>query len=268
MSNTLFVGKVYYHFGELPSTNDWAMELLDAKRWPSHGQPSKTRPPEGTVVRADNQTAGRGQLGSRWQSQPGENLLLSAIFYPNWLEVNTQFCLSMAVALALRDCVAAFTGNQPLAVKWPNDLLLNGNKTAGILIQNTICGSSLQSAVVGIGLNVNQVQFPPDLPKATSMALALGHSLDLADVEAKLFECLEHRYLQLKSGQSNELHAEYEQRLWRIGELTTFLRQPDGSCFDGRILGVTSQGLLRLETNAGEERFELKAVSIGDCLTF
>lgn len=254
MLNTLFVGKVYHRFEELPSTNDWAAELL------ATSSTSKTRPPEGTVVRADNQTAGKGQLGSPWQSEPGENLLLSIIFYPTWLETNGQFYLSMAVALALHDCLSAFAEQSKIAVKWPNDLYLNDRKAAGVLIQNTLSGTQLQSSIVGIGLNLNQTRFPSDLPNASSLACALGRKVDVDAVEAQLFAALEQRYLQLKAGQRSAIKETYEQRLWRRGENAAFIRQSDGSRFDGRIIGVTEQGLLRVETSAGEERFELKTL--------
>ncbi|HRI60574.1 MAG TPA: hypothetical protein PK228_12640, partial [Saprospiraceae bacterium] len=92
MTNTLFIGKVYHRFDELPSTNDWAAELL-----------AKSKPPEGTAVRADSQSAGRGQYGSRWESAAGKNLTISIILYPRWLEVSAQFYLSMAVALGVQD---------------------------------------------------------------------------------------------------------------------------------------------------------------------
>ena len=129
MTNTLFIGKVYHRFNELPSTNDWAAALL-----------AKSTPPEGTVVRADTQTAGRDQFGSKWVSNPGENLLLSVILYPNWLLIKDQFYLSMAIALALYD----MTGDAGATVKWPNDLYLGNHKAAGILIQNTVSSATLQ----------------------------------------------------------------------------------------------------------------------------
>ena len=95
MTNTLFTGKVYYRFDELPSTNDYARDLL-----------AKSRPSEGTVVRAASQSAGRGQFGSSWVAEPDANLTLSVILYPNWLKITDQFRLSEAVALAVRDTVS------------------------------------------------------------------------------------------------------------------------------------------------------------------
>jgi len=138
MSNTLFVGKVYHRFDELPSTNNsssenhcfWSKILMDL----ALQKPAR----KGTVVRAANRTARRGQFGSQWHSSAGKNLLLSIILYPTWLEVQAQFYLSMAVALALQDLGASYCGEPASKVKWPNDLYLKDKKTAGILIQNSI----------------------------------------------------------------------------------------------------------------------------------
>jgi len=263
MSNTLFVGKVYHRFDELPSTNDWAANLVAQSAFDSRkaGQweAAKTKPPEGTVVRAANQTAGRGQLGSQWHSLPGENLLLSIILYPTWLEAQAQFYLSMAVALGLHDVLGSL-GRLSLsaAIKWPNDLYLVDKKVAGILIQNSLSGSNLQSSIVGIGLNVNQLDFPEGLPNATSLALTLGRPLDLDEVAELLFECLERRYLQLKAGNRAAIKAEYEAQLWRRGVSSRFVRTADGEEFEGVILGVTERGMLRVETEQGAEEFEVK----------
>lgn len=289
MTNTLFVGKVYLRFDELPSTNDRAAELL-----------AKSKPPEGTVVRADSQSAGRGQFGSRWESAAGQNLTLSVILYPNWLEAQQQFYLSMAVALGVKDAAFVFdptpnpsptgrgdverneasgmnkaggeeavvssrpplpTGEGPgVGLKWPNDLYLGPRKAGGILIQNSISGAFLQSSIVGIGLNVNQLAFDPALPNPTSLAAYFGRPFDLDAVADRLFECLERRYLQLKSGQHAAIKAEYEQSLFRLGEPAQFVRSADDTSFEGIIRGVTESGRLRIQTAAGEEVFDLKEV--------
>ncbi|MCB0573965.1 MAG: biotin--[acetyl-CoA-carboxylase] ligase, partial [Saprospiraceae bacterium] len=183
MANTLFIGKVYHRFDQLPSTNDHAAELI-----------AKSTPPEGTVIRAASQTAGRGQFGSRWESAAGKNLTLSVILYPDWLEAGAQFHLSMATALALHDTVYSIVQNLPdesllkagepstvyrlpstvhrppstVKIKWPNDLYLGDRKAAGILIQNSLSGAHLQSSILGIGLNVNQPEFDPSLPNPGS----------------------------------------------------------------------------------------------------
>ncbi len=278
MSNTLFIGKVYYRFDELPSTNDWAAEFIASRQ----KEAAKTRPPEGMVVRAANQTAGKGQLGSLWLSPQGENLLISIVLYPSWLAVSDQFYLSMSVALALRDVIVRIIKAEDLhgwteqderssklqvtpsriKIKWPNDLYIGDRKTAGILIQNTIAGSGLQSSIVGIGLNVNQLNFPPDLPNATSLARSLGVTYEIDDIADRLLECLEHRYLHLKSGEKKAIKAEYEAHLWRRGTTTTFIRQATGATFEGTIQGVNERGELLVQTDTEMATFEVKEVSV------
>ncbi len=253
MKNTLFTGKVYYRFDELPSTNDYARDLL-----------AKSRPSEGTVVRADSQSAGRGQFGSKWLTEPGVNLTLSVILYPNWLKITDQFRLSEAVALALLDTVnrlPSTVNRQPSTIKWPNDIYLGDRKTAGILIQNTLTGNHLETSIVGIGLNVNQTAFPPEIPNATSLCLATGRTFDLEAVAETLFECLERRYLQLKAGQTEILRAEYREHLLGLGALRNFAR-PDGSVFSGTIQGVQGDGRLEILGSHGLELFDIKAIQM------
>lgn len=255
MANTLFTGKVYHRFDELPSTNDYAAELI-----------AKSTPPEGMVVRAASQTAGRGQYGSRWESEAGQNLTFSIILYPNWLETGARFSLSMAVALSLHDTIRRlpYSGDIPpaagLKIKWPNDLYLGSRKTGGILIQNSLSGSFLQSSIVGIGLNVNQLSFDPSIPNPTSLALAFGRNFDLETVSDTLLECFEQRYLQLKSGQRSDMKAEYERHLYHMNTPASFVRS-NGAEFTGTIRGVDAGGRLRVENEAGDlEDFDLKEI--------
>ncbi|MDX1910422.1 MAG: biotin--[acetyl-CoA-carboxylase] ligase [Saprospiraceae bacterium] len=251
MSNTLFTGKVYHRFDELPSTNDRAASLL-----------ADGDPPEGTIVRADYQSAGRGQMGAQWWSRPGENLLLSIIYYPTWLEIGAQFYLNVSVALGVRDAIAkVLPASIPVLIKWPNDIYLGHKKTGGILIQNALSGMQIQSSVIGIGLNVNQSEFPDSLPHATSLSLMAGQAFDLDALAEKMFECLENRYLQLRTGNHAALHSEYESYLWRYGTPASYSRLRDGALLEATLIGVTSQGLLRLHTTEGEKRFDIKEIA-------
>ena len=250
MSNNLFIGKVYHRFPELPSTNDLAAELM-----------SKSRPPEGTVVRADNQTAGHGQFGSKWLSAAGQNLLVSIILYPSWLPPERQFDLSMAVALALHDTASALYPDGSWSVKWPNDLYEGDRKIAGILIKNSISSGQIQSSVVGIGLNINQTSFDASLPNPASLALVSGKNYDTDAVAVMLFESLEHRYLQLKSGAGKAIRAGYEQILYRKDIRSEFERLPEGSHFTGIIRGVGDSGMLLVETEQ-VNAFDLKQIRI------
>ncbi len=248
--NTLFVGKVVHHFDQLPSTNDHAWHLLE-----------QGRPPEGTAVRTDYQTAGKGQRGNVWEVLPGLNLTLSVIFYPHFLSAARPFLLSQMTALAVRDTVVLhLPPHVGVHVKWPNDVLLAGKKVAGILIRNMLSSSKIQASVVGIGLNVNQLDFPPHLARATSLAAATGHDLDLDELCHDLYRQLEQRYLQLKSGQEARIRRDYLSALYGYQERRRF-RTPEGEVFDGLIAGVRENGRLIIDTPMGRRYFDLKEVA-------
>ena len=159
---------------------------------------------EGSLVTTFNQTAGRGQMGNRWLSEPYQNLAFSIRLNPIFLQANEQFHLNKAVALAVQGVVEKYLSNAPqsspknVSVKWANDIFIGDKKVCGILIQNNLSGSSLQSSVIGIGLNINQLVFPKDL-NATSLRLETGQLFDLFDCIEQLTKGIEQRYLQLKS---------------------------------------------------------------------
>lgn len=280
LGNTIFTGKVYYCFDELPSTNDYAVQLIDTginteagdesqqSSTVLHGvKASKSRPAEGSVVRAVNQSAGHGQFGSRWESAPGANLTLSVIWYPVWLSAARSFYLNIVAALAVRDVVTALRNESPVAdnttpvcVKWPNDVYIGDRKCAGILIQNGIMGHQLQWSVVGIGLNVNQSAFSNAAPNAVSLASAFGCSFDPDDVMQQLFVRLEQRYLQLKAGGDAALRALYESHLYLRAQEAIFHHVQEDVSLPGTITGVTEAGRLKLRTAHGEQTFEPKSL--------
>ncbi|GJM36591.1 MAG: biotin--[acetyl-CoA-carboxylase] ligase [Saprospiraceae bacterium] len=246
--NTLFIGKVLLNYASLESTNASALELL-----------SKSNPSEGTVISAYEQTIGRGQIGSSWESEAGKNLTLSLILYPKFIPVRHQFILNQAIALGVRDTVAAFVDSE-VTVKWPNDIYIRGHKTAGILIQNQLLGSNLQACVVGIGLNVNQKIFSPALSNPTSLLLNVTSTLlDLGSVQEELFIQLEQRYLQLRGGQEAKIQGEYLQYMYRYGTLADYERA-DGTRFRGTIAGLTETGKLLVRHEHGTEAFEIKGI--------
>ncbi len=188
------------------------------------------------------------------------NLTLSILLYPKWLDIKAQFYLSMTIALAVLDTAKVHLDERTAALlttKWPNDLYIGDRKAGGILIQNTLSGSGWAAAIVGIGLNVNQLTFPSMDNRPTSLALVSGRTFDLDVVADTLYECVEKRYLRLKAGKRAEIHAEYEQHLYRRGQNSLFER-PDGQPFSGTIQGVETDGRLRLETEQGIELFDLK----------
>lgn len=188
--STLFVGQNLIKLKEVDSTNNYLKELL-----------SKSEPlPEGTAIMADNQFAGRGQQNSVWQTEVGKNISASIYLKPSGLALNKQFYLNMAVSLAVSEALSHFIP-QGIKIKWPNDMYYLNKKLGGILIENTLTGSSIKSSVIGIGLNINQEDFAEDIShKATSVFRILHREVQLEVIMEKLFVFMEKYYLILKSG--------------------------------------------------------------------
>lgn len=242
-----FIGDTRYHFPVLDSTNAWAAKLL-----------SKIRPKAGTLILADHQTAGRGQIGREWYSDPGLNLLCSCILYPE-LNSQEQFQVSMAVALAVRDTVATFCSDKDVWVKWPNDIYVHDRKIAGILIQNTLQSNTITSCIAGIGLNVNESDFPASLPNPTSLLLETEHSddlvspahwIDLPTVLDHLVARLTERVTEIGAS-GNPLSDGYQRVLYRRNIPAHFKLPDTEHTRKGTILHCDEQGRLVLQWEDG-----------------
>lgn len=241
------MGKVRIHLDGIESTNLYANELI-----------AKSKPSEGTVISTFNQWGGRGQIGSKWHSEPHKNIAFTVILQPTFLPIRQQFLLNQAVSLAVTDLVSRYS-SKPLHVKWPNDVYLNGKKIAGILIQGSIAKNSFQSVIIGIGLNVNQTEFPKDLPNPTSLKLEEDQDYDLEELTANLCQCLEIRYLQLRRDNKPQIQKDYLELFYQMGEFYQYF-YPNGTAFQGKIIGVSPIGKLLIQTEKGTEAFAMKEV--------
>lgn len=249
--NNVFVGKVFLHFDTLTSTNEYAMNLL-----------SKSKPSEGTVISALYQSTGRGQYGSRWHNEVGKAITLSVIFHPIFLNIREQFDLNIAIALGVYDCLRENCKIVDLSVKWPNDIYAGKRKLGGILIQNSLSGKKITSSVVGIGLNLNQQDFPADLPNPTSILLETGVEHNRDEIIGQLCTHLEANYLMLKAGNIIELRERYYAALYNF-KLPARYQRIDGSQFIGIITGITREGRLCIENELGaSEQFDLKEIKL------
>ncbi len=245
--NTLFVGKKVIVFESLPSTNTWLNQRLQIESLP-----------EGTIVIARNQTEGRGQRGNSWISKPGDSLTMSLLLNPKNLSPSQQFSLSQAISLAIHDLLVYCQIPDP-KIKWPNDLMSQEYKIGGVLIENSIRKEALQYSVVGIGLNINQTQFPENLDSATSLKLSSGLEFNTSKVIADLCSFLEKRYLQLHSGKLKEIETEYLSKIYRMSDWHSF--EDSSGIFKGRITGVSNSGQIRIEDECGDFRmFSTKEV--------
>ncbi len=189
------------------STNDVAKDLVTQNA------------PEGTVVLADEQTAGRGRMGRHWSAPPGTCLLCSILFRPDLLLTQAQW-LTMLCALAAADAVDQVAGLQA-SLKWPNDLIVKSSswkKLAGVLTETGVMGERLEFVVVGIGVNVNVAprDLPALAPDATSILAETGREVDRATLLAALLAGVETRYTRLQAGKSPQ--SEWAARLATLGQ--------------------------------------------------
>ncbi len=245
-SPALFLGKNLVELETADSTNNYAKDLL------ANGTPI-----EGTAILAHNQSAGRGQMGNVWQSAPGKNLTISFILYPDFLAADKQFYLNMAVSLAVKECCESYLSEE-VEIKWPNDIYYGDKKVAGILIENTITGSSLSSSVIGIGLNVNQTEFDAALANPTSLKTESGKELDIKQIFGRLSVYLEKYYLQLRQLHFNFLDRAYTEALYRYQQTHEFRK--GAQVFKGEINGVSKDGKLIIHSGGKEQRYGFKEI--------
>jgi BirA family transcriptional regulator, biotin operon repressor / biotin---[acetyl-CoA-carboxylase] ligase len=235
LANTLFLGKDITYLTECHSTNDLALEKIKERSIF-----------EGSIIVTDSQTAGKGQRGNQWISEPFQNLTFSLVLRPVFITPDRQFTLSMAVSNALIDMLGQY--GISAMVKWPNDIVSDdGKKLAGILIENTLTHKRIEYAVVGIGLNINQGAFGSI--KATSIANLLGRTIDVEDVFSRTVHELEKYYLMLKSGRIDEAKNRYMQKLYRY---QVWAKYQDEDIFDGKIEGIDIHGRLEVKKTTGE----------------
>jgi BirA family biotin operon repressor/biotin-[acetyl-CoA-carboxylase] ligase len=235
-------------FPSLNSTNAFTLDYL-----------SKTNPIEGTVISTKRQTAGRGQRGNYWESESDKNVSLSIILYPKFLAAAKQFDLSKIVALAVKDLIEEHC-NKAVKIKWPNDIYIENRKVAGILIQNSLTGSMIKNAVLGIGININQETFLSDAPNPTSLKLEVGEEFNIDDLIKKLCKYVEIWYLKLKANQTQSINDAYLNALYRLNEVHQYRIVETGEVFQGEIVGIANSGQLKVKTEIGILSFNIKAI--------
>ena len=225
----------------LTSTNDWALQ--EAQRLDNL-----------SITATFCQTAGRGQQGNKWSSAVGQNLLFSVLvkdfncFGLTPLPASRQFLLSRAAALS----VVAFLEKWGLhaSIKWPNDIYVENNKIAGVLIENGLQGKALVRSIIGIGINLGQREFPPELPNPTSVALLTGvdFSRDALRTELQRFATILEDKLK---EEADTLKNDYEQRLYRKDVWASYRDTRTGVHFEARLLGTEEGGRVLLEERGG-----------------
>ncbi|MGO4289390.1 biotin--[acetyl-CoA-carboxylase] ligase [Chitinophaga sp. RAB17] len=229
------IGHPFHVLDEIDSTNNYAMEQVNS------GQVTS-----GTAWFTSNQTAGKGTRGKQWLAQPGDICALSVALQPAMLPLSRQFMLSISVALATADFFASYAGDET-TIKWPNDIYWRDRKAVGMLIENVLRGNMWQYAIIGIGLNINQAAFPPELPNAVSLRQITGKTRDTSSVAKELCTFLDKRIRELQPASYEALLQEYTSRLFRWQQPALYRK--DGEIFEGIIRDVLPDGHLCLEKN-------------------
>ncbi|MDE7180460.1 MAG: biotin--[acetyl-CoA-carboxylase] ligase [Muribaculaceae bacterium] len=212
-----------------------------------------------TMVLAESQTAGRGQRGNSWESEPGRNLTATLFWRPSGVAPRQQFAISEATALAVVDWLA-FEGVEA-KVKWPNDIYVADRKICGILIEHSLTASSIDHSRIGFGVNINQREFHSDAPNPVSLVQLTGEERDVSRAAASMGRYLEARLAQTATPEGrSSLHADFMAALWRgDGKPHPFRqrnpREGEPELFSGIIRDVSPEGPIRiLDTDAGPTR--------------
>ena len=232
-------------FDKVDSTNNYAMGKVHEGSW-KHGN----------ACFSWEQTAGKGTRGKHWQSNKGENIMLSIVVDTSFLSISQQFYLSAVAALACYDLIIKYAkGN--IKIKWPNDLFWNDRKAAGILIENVIKGDSWQWAVVGIGININQASFSEETIKPVSLKQITGKTFEVVELAEELYSKFFERFGLIKMGKFDAIMKEYNHHLFHLHEKTRLKK--GRVIFESTIKGVSADGKL-LTKDAIERSFDFNEV--------
>lgn len=203
-----------------------------------------------TVVSTAYQTSGRGQGTNKWESERGKNLLFSILCHPVWVPLHSQFLISEAVALALRDVLSNYTGD--IAIKWPNDIYWKDKKISGTIIENFLSKNHIRDCIIGTGINVNQKEFHSDAPNPVSLAQVLGKELDKDALLKEVVEAFSIYLNDLRNGNYEKIVSLYTSYLYR-GHGFFKYHDKEGE-FEAALVEVEDDGHLILRDKEGKMR--------------
>ena len=225
---------------ETNSTNTYLMNLCIEQK----------ETEELTTVVAEFQTAGRGQRGNFWESEPNQNLLFSFVFRPLFLDAKKQFLLSQIVSLAIKEELDCYI--QDVSIKWPNDIYVGQKKICGILIEHDLMGKNICQSIAGIGININQDRFHSSAPNPVSLTQLTGKKYDALDILKGIMLRFQEYYKLLKDNQIEIITTHYTHSLFRKEGFYNY-RDNKGE-FIARIVTVEPSGLFVLEDDKGCKR--------------
>ena len=213
---------------------------------------------EGTVFLAHEQTAGRGHLTNKWESEPGKNLTFSIFIRPSFLPLDKTYALSKVVCLGLESSLGHWV--DAVRIKWPNDIYVGDKKICGILIENGIVNGQINQSVIGVGLNVNQTAFLSDAPNPVSLKMLTGVEYQPDEILTGVLAHIDRFYQMLREGHLHEIDQAFTAKLYRMGEWHRY--RDEKHEYTGKIVGVNKIGQLRvLEENGAINEYHFKEVA-------
>ena len=254
--------KTLFRFTEMPPgwwhthlpTTDSLMNDLQRPPYADH-------PSEVVLLTTDHQQAGRGQRGTTWESEERKNLLFGLRFRPKNLKAEHSFRISQAVALAVADAVAECVKGCPVRIKWPNDIYCGDRKVCGMLLEHDLCGTEITATRVGIGINVNQTEFPPMDRVPVSMKMLSGRDIPVDDVLRDVLSLFSYYYNEMRWGGKETIPAEYRELLLGFGEQREYIDA--AGVFTAVIEGVEPTGhLLLRHTDGTQSRYAFKEIEM------
>jgi BirA family biotin operon repressor/biotin-[acetyl-CoA-carboxylase] ligase len=223
-------GFSFIELQSVDSTNNYALAQIHAGL--AH---------HGMAFFAHEQTRGKGQRGKQWLTDKSANIILSLVLSPPALAVSSQFQLSACIAVATHRFFSRYAGDET-AIKWPNDIYWRDRKAGGILIENIMTGDKWTWAVAGIGININQTQFPAELPNPVSLKQITGKQHDTVMLARELCADIAGLSSNLPANDFTALLKIYNQYLYRINRKTKLRK--GSRVFEALIKGVTPSGEL------------------------
>lgn len=230
------------------STNNYAMARVQAGM-ASHGM----------AWFAHEQTAGKGQRGKGWETQPGKNIAMSIVFQPEFLDTRQQFYLSATIALVCFEFFSGYAGDET-KIKWPNDLFWRDRKAGGVLIENVFHGKKWKWAIVGIGININQVNFDKAVKNPVSLKQITGKEFDTVALAKELYALLMKKIPELSVKSFDKILEEYNTHLYKLNK--NVLLKKENTIFETVIKAVSAEGKL-LTVDAADREFDFGEVEWG-----
>ncbi len=241
------IGLPFIHLKSIKNSNTFLLDKL-RNNLAAHG----------TAVFADEQTAGKGQMGKVWKSEPCQNIILSLAIDVSFIPINNQFCISVMVALGCYKFFCKYAGEET-TIKWPNDIYWRERKAGGILIEtlnskkwkmeNGDWGKK-RFAVVGIGININQTVFSEGVKNPVSLKQITGKQFNVVDLAKELCTCINDEYVRLQNDKQTQQLIELNKILFKQNEIVKLKKEQ--IIFSCVIKGVNEYGKLLVQHSVYE----------------